>query len=242
MELNGKIILVAGGATGIGAATARLCAQRGGTVIVADRDEVSGTAVAAECHGPFLAVNVADEASVKAMYAKIDQQYGRLDVLLHTAGILKGAYVPLAEFPLETFRNVIEVNTVGSFLCVKHSVPLFEKAGKGVIVLVSSGAATGGSSSFAYGTSKGGVNSLGVLFNNSLSSKNIRVNVVSPGNIDTPLKRSVIVAEVEKRGKPEEFDKAMEQAHLGTPEGEAKVLAWLASDEADYVRGMVTTR
>jgi 3(or 17)beta-hydroxysteroid dehydrogenase len=242
MELDGKIILVAGGATGIGAATARLCAQRGAQVIVADLDEVNGKAVAAECRGLFVTVNVADEASVAAMYAQIDAQYGRLDVLLHSAGILKGAYVPLAEFPLETFRNVFEVNTIGSFLCVKHAVPLLEKAGKGVIVLVSSGAATGGSSSFAYGTSKGGVNSLGVLFNNALASKNIRVNVVSPGGIDTPLKRSVIVAEVERRGKPEELDSAIQQAHLGTPEGEAKVLAWLASDDADYVRGMVTTR
>jgi NAD(P)-dependent dehydrogenase (short-subunit alcohol dehydrogenase family) len=176
------------------------------------------------------------------MYAQIDQRFGRLNVLLHTAGVLKGAYVPLEDFSLETFRTVLEINTIGSFLCVQHSVPLFEKAGKGVIVLVSSGAATGGSSSFAYGTSKGGVNSLGVLFNNALGAKNIRVNVVSPGNIDTPMKRSVIAAEVERRGSPVDFDRAVSEAHLGKPEGVARVLAWLASDEADYVRGMVTTR
>jgi NAD(P)-dependent dehydrogenase (short-subunit alcohol dehydrogenase family) len=242
MNLDGKIVLVVGGAAGIGAATAALCAERGATVIVADWDEAGGKAVAAGCGASFLQVNVADEASVKKMYAQIDQRFGKLDVLLHPAGVLKGAYVPLEDFSLETFRTVLEINTIGSFLCVKHSVPLFEKAGKGVIVLVSSGAATGGSSSFAYGTSKGGVNSLGVLFNNALGPKNIRVNVVSPGNIDTPLKRSVIAAEVERRGKPEEFEKSLADARLGKPEGVARVLAWLASDEADYVRGMVTTR
>ena len=242
IDLDGKVILVVGGAAGIGAATARLCAERGATVIVADRDAAGGAAVAAACHGLFLPVDIVDEASVKQMYARIAEQYGKLNVLLHPAGVLKGAFVPLDEFSLETFRNVLDINTVGSFLIAKYAVPLLEKAGGGVIVLVSSGAATGGSSSFAYGTSKGGVNSLAIVLTNALAPRNIRVNVVSPGNIDTPLKRSVIAAEVERRGKPQELNKAVADAHLGDPEGVARVLAWLASDEADYVRGMVTTR
>jgi NAD(P)-dependent dehydrogenase (short-subunit alcohol dehydrogenase family) len=111
-----------------------------------------------------------------------------------------------------------------------------------VIVLVSSGAATHGSSSFAYGTSKGGVNSLAVVLANALASKDIRVNVVSPGNIDTGMKRSVIAAEVERSGRHAELERAVADAGLGSPLGVARVLAWLACDDADYVRGIVTTR
>ena len=247
MDLAGKVVLVVGGAAGIGAATSRLCAERGASVIVADRDEAGGAGVAGGCGGAFIPVDVADEASVKRMYARVAQAPGRLDVLLHVAGVLKGAHVPLEEFTLETFRMVLDVNTTGSFLCSKHAVPLMERSGGGVIVLVSSGAATHGSSSFAYGTSKGGVNSLGVVLANALAPKNIRVNVVAPGNIDTGMKRSVIAAEVERGGgpadgRPAELEKAVADAGLGSPQGVARVLAWLASDDAEYIRGIVTTR
>jgi NAD(P)-dependent dehydrogenase (short-subunit alcohol dehydrogenase family) len=242
MSLSGKVILVVGGAAGIGAAASRLCAERGASVIVADRDEAAGAGVARDCRGTFIPVDVADEASVKRMYARVVETPGRLDVLLHVAGVLRGAFVPLEEFTLETFRMVLDVNTTGSFLCSKHAVPLLEKAGGGVIVLVSSGAATHGSSSFAYGTSKGGVNSLAVVLANALGPRGIRVNVVSPGNIDTGMKRSVIAAEVERSGRPVELESAVAEAGLGSPRGVALVLAWLASDDADYVRGMVTTR
>jgi NAD(P)-dependent dehydrogenase (short-subunit alcohol dehydrogenase family) len=71
---------------------------------------------------------------------------------------------------------------------------------------------------------------------------NIRVNVLAPGNIDTAMKRSVIAAQVARQGAPETFEQAVADSKLGTPEGMARVLAWLASDEADYVRGVVSTR
>jgi 3-oxoacyl-[acyl-carrier protein] reductase len=109
-----------------------------------------------------------------------------------------------------------------------------------VIILVSSGAAVGGSSSVAYGASKGGVNSLGITLAAKLAPENIRVNVVMPGNIDTGMKRSVIAAEAEKSGKS--LEDAVAASKLGVPEGVAQVLAWLVSDDADYVRGMITTR
>jgi len=241
MELAGKVVLVVGGATGIGRATAVLCARRGARVIVGDRSRAEGSQAAAECGGAFLPVDVTDETSVQAMVASVGERFGRLDALIHTAGILQGAYVPLEEFPLATWKSVLEVNTTGSFLCSKSVVPLLKKAGKGVIVLVSSGAAVGGSSSFAYGTSKGGVNSLGIVLANALAPENIRVNVVAPGNIDTAMKRSVIAADVDRRGTGT-LEEAIADFHLGAPEGVARILAWLVSDDADYVRGLVNTR
>jgi len=238
--LRDKIILVVGGALGIGRATARLCATRGAKVIVADMDPTEGQKAAIETGGVFIPVNITEEASVQAMARQIGETCDRLHVLIHTAGILRGAFTPLDEFTVETFRGVFDVNVTGMFLCVKHIVPLLKKSGHGVVILTSSGAATGGSSSFAYGTSKGGVNSFAVTLTTRLEPEGIRVNVLSPGNIDTGMKRSVIAADAEQRGL--DFEKAVADSRLGTPEGVAKVLAWLASDEADYVRGIITTR
>lgn len=240
MMLAGKVILVVGGAAGIGRATAELCAARGAAVVIADLDAAAGAQAAAAAGATFVPVNVTDAASVQALMAAIAAQHGRLDALIQAAGILKGAYTPVDEFPLETWRAVMEVNVTGSFLCAKHATPLLKQSGGGVIVLISSGAAVGGSSSVAYGASKGGVNGLGITLAQKLAPEGIRVNVVMPGNIDTGMKRSVIVAEAEKSGKP--LEDAIAASRLGAPEGVAKILAWLVSDDADYVRGMVSTR
>lgn len=237
MDLNGKIILIVGGAAGIGRASAELCRQRGATVITADLHQPEGW------DGPAVIVNVIEEDSVQAMFQWIDERYGRLDALVQTAGILQGAFVPLGELDVDTFRRVLDVNVTGSFLCAKHAQPLFIKNGRGVVILLSSGAATGGSSSLAYGSSKGGVNGLSITLANRFAQENVRLNVVSPGNIDTGMKRSVIEADIQRSGDPEpDLDAAVAASNLGTPEGVAKVIAWLVSDDADYVRGLITTR
>lgn len=242
MNLTDKTILIPGGANGIGAATALECAARGASVVVADRDVQRGAVVAAQAGGVFVPVDVADEASVQAMLAAVAARHGRLDVLLQTAGILKGAYVELPDFDVATWQQVLNVNTLGSFLCAKHAAKLIKAAGGGVIVLVTSVAATGISSSYAYGASKAALNNLGNALAARLAPDNIRVNLVSPGGIDTAMKRSVIAADLERQGKPEQMAQAMREQGLGEPRGVARVLAWLASDDADYVRGMVSTR
>ena len=238
MDLTGKIIAVVGGATGIGKATAEICAARGAQVFVADFNEVEGQATANSIGATYLKVNVTDEASVAAAFATIAERYGRLDGLVQTAGILKGAFVTIEDFTAEMFRQVYDVNVTGSFLCAKHAAPLMKKNGKGVIVLISSAAAYGASSSFAYGSSKGGVTSLGITMQAKLADDNIRVNTVHPGSIATRMKISVIEEEARLFGKPGSHG----SAKLGEPEGVGKLLAWLVSDDADYVRGALHTR
>ena len=238
MDLTGKIIAVVGGATGIGKATAEICAARGAQVFVADFNEVEGQATANSIGATYLKVNVTDEASVAAAFATIAERYGRLDGLVQTAGILKGAFVTIEDFTAEMFRQVYDVNVTGSFLCAKHAAPLMKKNGKGVIVLISSAAAYGASSSFAYGSSKGGVTSLGITMQAKLADDNIRVNTVHPGSIATRMKLSVIEEEARLFGKPGSHG----SAKLGEPEGVGKLLAWLVSDDADYVRGALHTR
>jgi NAD(P)-dependent dehydrogenase (short-subunit alcohol dehydrogenase family) len=238
MELHNKTLLIVGGATGIGKATAGECARAGGTVILADFNETEGRATASAIGATFHSVDVADEASVKALFGAVAAQAGKLDALIQTAGVFRGAFIPVEEFSVDMFKQVIDVNLVGSFLCAKYAVPLLRKSGRGVIVLVSSGAAVGGSASYAYGSSKGGVNTLGITLANKLAPEGIRVNVVMPGNIDTAMKRSVVDAERERFGP----GGPQQQLDLGEPIGVGRILAWLASDEADYVRGMISTR
>jgi NAD(P)-dependent dehydrogenase (short-subunit alcohol dehydrogenase family) len=240
MELQDKVILIVGGANGIGKATADLCAARGAKVIISDINEAAGKEAAHTIGASFVRVNVTDEASVRHLFDEVAQQYGHLDVLIHAAGILKGAYTSIEELSVETFKQVMDINVVGSFMSAKYATPLLKKSQRGVIILVSSGAAQSGSSSYAYGSSKGGVTSLGVTLANKLAADNIRVNVLHPGNIRTAMKLSVIEADAQKRGAA--MDKLVADSDLGEPEGMAKVLAWLASDEADYVRGFIFTR
>ena len=234
MNLNNKIILIVGGGTGIGLASAELCLARGAKTMIAD------VHLPENWGGDSCQVDVTDEVSVKKMFELVQQKYGRLDALIQTAGILKGAFVPLDDLDAATFRQVLDVNVTGSFLCAKHAAPLLRKSQQGVIILFSSGAATGGSSSLAYGTSKAGVNGFFITLANRLATENIRVNVVSPGNIDTGMKRSVIAKDAEQRGIA--MDAAMQGLNLGDPDGVAKIVAFLVSDDADYVRGIISTR
>ena len=240
MTLQDKIILIAGGATGIGKASAELCAARGAQVIIADYNESAGNQAAAAIHALFIRVDVTDESSVQQLFAQISGRYGRLDVLVQTAGLLKGAYTPIEELTLETWKQVMDINVTGSFLCAKHATPLLKKSKRGVIILTSSGAAQSGSSSYAYGASKGGVTSLGITLAGKLAANNIRVNILHPGNIRTGMKLSVIEADAQTRGEP--MDRLVAESNLGEPAGMAKVVAWLASDDADYIRGNIFTR
>jgi NAD(P)-dependent dehydrogenase (short-subunit alcohol dehydrogenase family) len=242
MSLQNKTILVVGGAAGIGQATARLCAERGATVIVADFNCVAGTATAQAVGGTFIQVDVTAEESVQALCAQIAQTHGKLDGLIQTAGILKGAYVDIEALDLATFQQVIDVNTVGSFLAAKYAVPLLKQGEQPVIILISSPAAYGVSSSYAYAVSKGGVSALGTTMAGKLAPEGIRVNVVFPGGINTEMKRSVIEADARRQGQDPQAALDAQTGTLGDPGGVAKVLAWLVSDEAAYVRGAIHTR
>jgi len=144
---------------------------------------------------------------------------------------------------LATLRQVLDVNTVGSFLCAKHAAPLLKLGTLPAIILISSPAAYGVSSSYAYAISKGGVSALGTTMAGKLAPEGIRVNVLFPGGINTYMKRSVIEEDARRKGEdPQAAVDSAAQSGLGEPLGVAKVLAFLVSDEADYVRGSVSTR
>ncbi|MFN8486697.1 MAG: SDR family oxidoreductase [Caldilineaceae bacterium] len=244
-NVAGKVILVSGAAQGIGEATARLCAQRGAKVILVDVKGEKGEAAAASIRekggdAKFYQVDVRFADQVQNVYERVKADYGRLDVLINAAGVLLGQYLQPEEFPLDVFEFVLDVNVKGSFLMTKYATPLLAET-KGVMILIASGAGViGGSSSLAYGTSKGAVNGLGMTLEGHLRSRGIRVNVVCPGNLRTEMKLGVIKAQAEREGR--DYDQAVAASELGDPEGVARLLAYLASDDGDYVRRNMFTR
>ncbi|MEM7129490.1 MAG: SDR family NAD(P)-dependent oxidoreductase [Chloroflexota bacterium] len=244
-SLKNKVILITGGAQGIGGATAQLCAERGADVIIADLREDLGEPLAATIRegggkAAFYPLDVRDAEAVEGTFDQVRTRYGRLDVLICAAGVLQGALLQPEEFPIETFDFVMDVNVKGSFLCTKYATPLLVDA-QGSIILIASGAGvTGGSSSIAYGTSKGAVNGMGMVLEGHLSSRGVRVNVVCPGSIVSELKLEQMRSAAEYQGKGFDREEAIQK--LGDPGGVANVLAFLASDDAKYVKRNLFTR
>jgi NAD(P)-dependent dehydrogenase (short-subunit alcohol dehydrogenase family) len=248
MDLSDRVIVVTGAAQGIGEATARLCAHRGASVFLADLKAEEGETVAASIRAGgddarFVRVDVSDEEQVRALMAQVEAHSGRLDGLVCAAGILKGAFQQPEQLSCAVFDQVLDVNLRGSFLCTKYATPLLAASGQGVVVLLASGAGViAASSSLAYGSSKGGVNGLGMTLAQHLAPRNVRVNVVCPGEIVTEMKLSVVIADAERSGRSVEEALARARATMGSPDGVARVLAFLLSDEADHVRGTLFTR
>lgn len=240
MQLTNRTILIIGGATGIGRAVAALCAERGARVLIADANASAGAESAAAIGAQFFRVDVTREDDVVALFDAIARSHDHLDALVQTAGVLQGAYVDLEDFEVDVFRRVIDINTVGSFLCAKHAVSLLRKGQKPAMILTSSPAAHASGSSFAYGTSKGGVTALGIALAARLAPSGIRVNLLYPGGIATPLKLSVIEEDARRTGR--DFENIVASSDLGDPQGVAEVVAFLVSPAADYVRGAVHTR
>ena len=243
-DVRDKVILITGAAQGIGEATARLCAKRGARVIIVDIKE-TGEATAASIRdsggdAAFHQLDVRSAEQVEALFAKVKASHGKLHVLICAAGILQGQYLQPEEFPLETFERVMDINVKGTFLTTKYATPLLAET-QGVMLLIASGAGViGGSSSIAYGTSKGAVNGMGMVLASHLAPRKIRVNVICPGGINTEMKRSVIESQAERQGRDAEA--MIAASELGDPVGVARLLAYLASDDGDYVRRNLFTR
>jgi NAD(P)-dependent dehydrogenase (short-subunit alcohol dehydrogenase family) len=246
MRLNGRVALITGGASGIGRAAALRFAREGAVVAIADLNEPEGHSAAeaialAGGSGLFLRCDVTREEEVSAVVAAVRDRWGGLHVLVNAAGILQGAYQPVDELELSTFERVLDVNVLGTFLFCKHAAPLIEASGGGVILCIASGAGVRGpSSSLAYGASKSAVQGFCHTLERQLSPRGIRVNVVCPGSIDTPMKRQNLIDGALAHGlDPAE---ALAGRALGDPDGVAKILAFLASEDAGYLVDTVFTR
>ena len=247
IRLNDKVAVITGGATGIGAATAIEYAKAGAKVVFGDINEAGAeetrkTIVAAGGIVRFQPTDVTRETEVAALMETADTAYGGIDILVTSAGVLRGPSVRIDDFEAATFDSVIDVNLKGTFFALKHVVPIMKNGG-GVILCIASGAGVrGGSSSVAYASSKGGVNGLVMTVENQVASMNIRMHTICPGGLATPLKLGQIAESAKRDGQDPETAVANARNSLGDPAGVARVLTFLASDAAAYTRGQIFTR
>lgn len=234
-----KRLLLTGGATGIGRAIAAACAPPAAVVVAdvnaADAERTVAQAAAAGADAHFVGCDVTDESQVRGLVAAAERLMGGIDGLVTAAGVLQAAAVPVERIDPADWTRTLEVNVYGSFHCVKHALPALRRSGAGVVILVGSPAGiVSGSSSVPYATSKGGVYGLSKALAPRLEADGIRLNLLMPGSVDTPLKRRAEEA-MDASGSPRH------QA-LAEPAGVAKVVRFLLSGDADYVRGAVYTR
>ncbi|MFE1602852.1 SDR family NAD(P)-dependent oxidoreductase [Methylobacterium sp. ID0610] len=204
MNLEGETAVVTGGASGLGAATARLLARRGARVGIFDLNEAAGTALAAEIGGAFAKVDITRDAQVDAAFATIRAALGQERVLINCAGIGNAIRTvvrdkesgALSHFPLADFETIIQVNLIGTFRCIAKSAvgmaALEPVAGeRGAIVNTASVAAEDGQiGQAAYSASKGGVVGMTLPVARDLARELIRVNTILPGIFNTPLLHS----------------------------------------------------
>jgi 3alpha(or 20beta)-hydroxysteroid dehydrogenase len=233
-NLNGKVALITGAARGQGAAEARLFAQRGAKVMLCDILDDEGQAVAAEigANAAYLRLDVTSEASWQAAVKATVSKFGKLNVLVNNAGIVK--VTALADCPLEEYMQVIQVNQIGVFLGMKTVAPALKQAGGGSIVNISSiDGLIGMTGGTAYCASKFAVRGMTKVAALELGKDGIRVNSIHPGGILTPM---ITGAGLDAQTAGEIFGRVPLQ-RIGQPEEIATLAAYLASDDASYSTG-----
>ena len=236
MPLKDKVVVVTGGAEGLGHATALKCAEAGGQVIVADvnLDGAEGTARTIINNGGrarAVPVDLTQEDQVADLMEQTRNAFSHLDILINCAGILLSAGHRVDQFSSDSWSQVIAVNLSGTFFCIKHAVPLLEKSGDGVLVLLASGAGiSGGSSSVASAASKGGVRGIALCVKSQLQPLNIRIHVALPANMVTHMKLKAAGDSAEQHGESRQKAEAKIRTQCDSPERSASFLTELVSD------------
>jgi len=245
-KLKNRVALITGGASGIGFATAVLFLEEGAKVAIIDVSGEAGKKAVKSIRklgfdALFVKADVSKESEVKSAVRKIVAKFGRLDILFNNAGIfIDGRVHELSE---AEWDRIMDINLKGVFLCSKHAIPHMLKQGKGVIVNNSScSAIVADYSDPAYCATKGGISMLTRAMAIDYAKENIRVNAVLCGEIETAMTRG----EAKMQGMPfREFCDFVAEHYpvgrLGTPEEAARVVLFLASDDASFVTGSLVS-
>ena len=231
-KLEDKVSIITGGVSGIGAATARLFAKEGAKLVLVDFNEEKGTTFVKELESEgyevvFVKADVTSEADVKNIYDSTLSTFGKVNILFNNAGI--GDTKPTEELSYAEWRKTVEVDLDGVFLVAQGAIKEFLKSGGGIIVNTASMYGwVGAPGSAAYNAAKAGVVNLTRSLGLEYAERNIRVNALCPGFIETP-----ILGETDR----EFLTNATPMKRLGKPEEMAQAVLFMASDDSSFMTG-----
>ncbi|HEU0197103.1 MAG TPA: SDR family NAD(P)-dependent oxidoreductase [Nevskiaceae bacterium] len=230
MKLQDKVAVVTGAGQGMGRAIARLFSAEGATVVALDVNLDGAKETLGGAKGLALNVNIADSAAVDAAFKQAVEQFGHVDVLVNNAGI--GSPDTFTDIPDATWNRIIGVNLNGAFFCARAAVRAMKGNGtKGVVINTSSSAAFSGDGPAHYCATKAALIGLMHSMAKELAPTDIRVNNVVPGATNTPMMKSI----------PKEWAdaiiKGVPMGRMAEPEDVAKVVLFLASDDAGFITG-----
>ncbi|MBW9209577.1 3-oxoacyl-ACP reductase [Mumia sp. zg.B21] len=233
-RLAGRVAVVTGGASGIGLAAAGRLAAEGARVVVGDVDHTAGKEAAASVGGLFVAVDVADEAQVDALFDAAADAYGAVDVAFNNAGISPPEDDLIEVTDLDAWKRVQDVNLTSVFLSCRAALRHMVPAGRGSIVNTASFVAVMGSatSQISYTASKGGVLALSRELGVQYARQGIRVNALCPGPVNTPLLQELFAADPARAARRLVHVPA---GRFAEPAEIAAAVAFLASDDASFV-------
>ncbi|HEY9373010.1 glucose 1-dehydrogenase [Streptomyces sp.] len=235
-KLDGRVVIVTGAARGQGEQEARLFAAEGARVVLGDVLDDAGEALAKELgeeRAAYVHLDVTQEADWTAAVDRAKERFGRIDGLVNNAGILR--FNELVSTPLDEFQAIVQVNQVGCFLGIRTVAPEIEAAGGGTIVNTASYTGlTGMAGVGAYAATKHAVLGLTRVAAVELAAKQIRVNAVCPGAIDTPMSNP---EGVDPAATAELYRNLVPLGRIGKPEEVAALALFLTSDDSAYITG-----
>jgi NAD(P)-dependent dehydrogenase (short-subunit alcohol dehydrogenase family) len=241
---EGRVVIVTGGSSGLGAAAALQFAREGAKVVIAARRSDKSADVVRQIEtlgseGLFIQTDVAKRADIEALVEKTLARFGRLDCAVNNAGIVGPVAVPVADITEEGWDAVMNINLKGVWMCMKYEIPAMLKQGKGAIVNISSiyGFKPGDLGNAPYCTSKFGVIGLSKTAAVDYGQQGIRVNVVSPGFTHSEMVDPL--AENNAELTRALVSRYSAQNRLGDAEETAEAITWLCSDAARFVSGAV---
>lgn len=232
--MDKKLVIITGASKGIGKAISQQMVDEGYFTLLVDVDKENGKVLEAAFgaeNAKFFPANISDESEVKALFQFVIDNFGRIDVLINNAGIIRDNII--WKMPIEDFDEVIRVNLRGTWLMCREAAKIMRKQKNGRIINIASRAWLGNAGQSNYAASKAGIVGLTRVLALELGRYNIFVNTVAPGLIDTPLTQAL----------PEDVKQKLIDAQptktIGQPEDVANAVAFLSSDKTRFITGQI---